>query len=480
MGLTDTGDSREALRAMLSVLGDLSAADSEAVAVDLISLAESVKSSLAAVQAQQTLRLQELRSAAEAEAGVPIERRCRGLSAEVALARRVSGNAGGRHLGFARAMGEMPNTFARLREGSLSEWRATILVRETAYLQVEDRRVIDQALCADPATLDGVGDRALEALAKRIAYERDPQAVVDRNASAPQDRRVTMRPKPDAMVQVSALLPMTAGIAAFAALKQHADGLVGDGDRTHAQIMADTLLERLTGKARAEDVAVSVDVVVSADVLTGGADGAADIPGYGPIPADTARSLIADALDADALVTLRRLFASPESGALVAMESRARIFPSGLRRFITRRDVSCRMAYCDAPIAEIDHARPHVDGGPTDSVNGNGLCRTHNRQKQNPGWAITTAIDDDGTHEALIRTPTGHEHRTRAPASPLGDAASASDTVRPVGRAGTRRGGRRRRRPRPAWTPAGGRRATAAGTPVPRPRRPRRVPSRRR
>ena len=417
MNPAGTVDARAVLRDVMAVLGELPAAADEVEAVDRISLLESIKAACAAGQAEDTLRLQESRSAAEAERGVPVERRCRGLSAEVALARRVSVNAGGRHLGFARAMGEMPNTFARLREGSLSEWRATILVRETGYLQVEDRRVIDQAMCADPATLDGVGDRALEALAKRIAYERDPHAVVDRNAAAPKDRRVSMRPKPDAMVQLSALLPMTAGIAAFAALKQHADALVGDGDRTHAQIMADTLLERLTGQAKAEDVAVSVDVVVSADVLIGDSCAAAEVPGYGPIPADTARSLIADALDADALVTLRRLFAAPESGALVAMESRARIFPSGLRRFITRRDISCRMPYCDAPIAEIDHAQPHHDGGPTDSVNGTGLCRTHNRQKENPGWAVTTTIDD-GTHEALIRTPTGHEHRSRAPARP--------------------------------------------------------------
>ncbi|MEH3155066.1 MAG: HNH endonuclease [Gordonia paraffinivorans] len=416
MNSTGAIDARATLREMMTALADLPIAADEAETVDRISLMESIKAVCAAGQAADSLRLQELRSAAESERGVPVERRCRGLSAEVALARRVSGNAGGRHLGFARAMGEMPNTFARLREGSLSEWRATILVRETAHLQVADRRVIDQALCADSATLNGVGDRALETVARKIAYERDPQAVVDRNASAPKDRRVSMRPKPDAMVQLSALLPMKAGIAAYAALKQHADGLVGDGDRTHAQVMADTLLERLTGKAAAEDVAVAVDVVVSAEVLTGGANGAADVPGYGPIPADTARSLIADALDAEAVMTLRRLFAAPDSGALVAMESRARIFPSGLRRFITRRDVSCRMAYCDAPIAEIDHALPHVDGGSTDSVNGNGLCRNHNRQKENAGWAVTTSIDDDGTHEALIRTPTGHEHRSRAPA----------------------------------------------------------------
>ncbi|MBE7162048.1 MAG: HNH endonuclease, partial [Williamsia herbipolensis] len=150
MTSTESLDARDALRSIMAVLAELPVAGDEAEAVDRIALLESIKSACAAGQARDTLRFQELRSAAEAEAGVPVERRCRGLSAEVALARRVSGNAGGRHLGFARAMGEMPNTFARLREGSLSEWRATILVRETGYLQVEDRRVIDHALCADP------------------------------------------------------------------------------------------------------------------------------------------------------------------------------------------------------------------------------------------------------------------------------------------------------------------------------------------
>ncbi|MBE7162317.1 MAG: hypothetical protein INR72_13825, partial [Williamsia herbipolensis] len=86
MELTGIFDALDVLREMLTVLGGLPAADTEAVAIDLISLAESVKSSCAAVQAQQTLRLQELRFAAEAEAGVPVERRCRGLSGEVALA----------------------------------------------------------------------------------------------------------------------------------------------------------------------------------------------------------------------------------------------------------------------------------------------------------------------------------------------------------------------------------------------------------
>jgi hypothetical protein len=39
---------------------------------------------------------------------------------------------------------------------------------------------------------------------------------------------------------------------------------------------------------------------------------------------------------------LRRLYRQPDSGALIAMESRARAFPNGLTRFIAIRDDTCR------------------------------------------------------------------------------------------------------------------------------------------
>jgi hypothetical protein len=53
----------------------------------------------------------------------------------------------------------------------------------------------------------------------------------------------------------------------------------------------------------------------------------------------------------------------PASGALVAMESRSRLFPKGLAHFIALRDDTCRTPYCDAPIRHTDHADPHIRGG---------------------------------------------------------------------------------------------------------------------
>ena len=52
---------------------------------------------------------------------------------EIALARRESPLHGSRLLGLARALvNEMPHTMAAMTRGELNEWRATLMVRETA------------------------------------------------------------------------------------------------------------------------------------------------------------------------------------------------------------------------------------------------------------------------------------------------------------------------------------------------------------
>ena len=73
--------------------------------------------------------------------------------------------------------------------------------------------------------------------------------------------------------------------------------------------------------------------------LLAGGDEPAHLVGLGPLPAPMARDL---ARDTDADVWLRRLFTRPEDGALVAMESRRRLFPDRLRRFLVLRDQTCR------------------------------------------------------------------------------------------------------------------------------------------
>lgn len=388
----------------------------EASLVECIAELERLKSVAAAGQARLTAALDEKRRAREAADGVPARERGRGLAGEVALARHDSPSRGGRHLGFARALvWEMPHTLAALEAGALSEWRATLIVRESACLSVEDRAKLDVRMCADLASLEGKGDRAIAAEAKAIAYELDPQAVVDRAVRAERERRVSVRPAPDAMAWVTVLLPMAQGVSVYATLKRAADTTF-DG-RGRGQVMADTLYERVTGQSAEVPVPVAVEVVITDESLLGGDNAAARVPGYGPIPAAIARRLAETAIgDERSKATLRRLYRHPASGALVAMESRARTFPSGLARFIRARDDTCRTPYCDAPIRHIDHATAHAAGGATSGVNGLGACEACNYTKEAPGWQVTTTQHGDGTHTSEVTTPTGARHHSRAPA----------------------------------------------------------------
>ncbi len=219
----------------------------ESALIARIEALERLKSAAAAAQAHAAAAFAAARAAAEAADGTPARRRGRGVGAEIALARHDSPARGDRHLGFAKALvHEMPHTLAALECGALSEWRATLIVRESACLDVEDRRALDAELCADRSRLEGLGDRRIAADAKAIAYRLDPHAVVERAARAERERTVTIRPAPDCMTYLTALLPLAQGVSVYAALKRSAD-TCGDG-RGRGQVMADTLVERVTGR----------------------------------------------------------------------------------------------------------------------------------------------------------------------------------------------------------------------------------------
>ena len=401
-------------------LDGLAAVDShadEAALIEQIAWLERAKSAAAAGQARAAAALDEKRRADEAAAGVPKAKQGRGVASEVALARRDSSARGGRHLGLAKALvHEMPHTLVTLECGALSEWRATLIARESACLDVEDRRVLAAELCADVGKLDGMGDARIVAAAKEIAARLDAQAVVDRAAKAEADRTVTIRPAPDCMTYVTALLPVAQGVGVYAALKRAADSTFDE--RSRGQVMADTLVERVTGRPAEVPESVALNLVMSDQALWAQDNAPAVLDGYGPIPASLAQRLVQGAgVDERSLATLRRLYRQPRSGSLVAMESRSRLFPKRLAGFIGVRDRTCRTPYCDAPIRHRDHATPRNRGGPTSASNGLGECERCNYAKEAPGWRVTTT-DENSVHTAEFVTPTGAQYRSTAPPLP--------------------------------------------------------------
>ncbi|MFF2316687.1 HNH endonuclease [Arthrobacter sp. NPDC058097] len=341
-------------------------------------------------------------------------------AAQIALARGESPHRGGRLLGMARALvSEMPHTLAALETGQLNEERATLIVRETACLSAADRSAADEELAADTGTFKGAGTRAIVAAARAAAIRRDSRSVAQRASRAVSERSVSIRPAPDTMVYLTALLPVHEGIGVYTALTRHADSLRAAGDqRSRGQISADTLVEWTTGTPGGIS-GVNVHLVMTDRTLFQGDSEPARIAGYGVVPAAWARSMVTGEQaggDQELKAWVRRLYTAPGSGDLVAMDSRRRLFPAPLRRFIQIRDDTCRTPYCDAPIRHLDHIVPWHDDGPTRLGNGAGVCEACNYTKEGPGWKAQPRSGP--RHSIEIRTPTGHTYHSTAPPLP--------------------------------------------------------------
>ncbi|CAN5380671.1 hypothetical protein BH20ACT5_BH20ACT5_09980 [soil metagenome] len=317
------------------------------------------------------------------------------------------------------------------------------------------------SLAGDPDRLEAMGDAELAAAARAIAYRLDPDSFVARRRRAEDDRRVTLRPAPDTMAALSALLPVKDGVTVYATLTRHADTLRAGGDqRSQGQIMADTLTERIAGNrdtrcsgpattgpattgpstgteattgtgtatgtasgtasGTAAGVAgVVLDVLISDHALLAGGDPPAHVLGYGPVPADLVRQW---ATDPAATTWLRKLYATPETGALVAMDSRARLFPDGLARMIRLRDQTCRTPWCDAPIRHTDHAHPPRTTGPPATPTGKGCARPATTPNKHPAGGpapapptASTPPHPPGTDTAPTHHPNPHPHHRPAP-----------------------------------------------------------------
>ncbi len=250
-----------------------------------------------------------------------------------------------------------------------------LVARETGCLDSQDRQQVDEQVMGDPNTYQ-LGTRQLVGAVKRRIYAADPVAVARRASKAAADRCVTLRPAPDTMSYLTGHLPVAQGVAAYAALVAAALAAIADGD------------ER----------------------------------GKGPSPAQTARDLVAAALDSETLIYLRRLYADPH-GNLIAMSTRQQFTTQGLSEFLRLRDQGiCRTPWCDAPIAHDDHITTANNRGETTAVNTQGLCRACNHAKQAIGWrqhTVRPPQPGSTRHTVETITPTGHRHRSVAPRSPV-------------------------------------------------------------
>ncbi len=389
--------------------------------IDVLNAGETLKNTVSGAQLRVGLDFEASQRREAARRGVRAEKQALGVTHQIALARRVSPHRAKRLQHLGHRLAGMPETFAALIHGVLSEERGAIIARASECLAPDLRERVDLAIAGDPDWLESLGNRELEAEVTKLAYRFDPRSFVERAAKAVSDRRVTSRPAPDTMMYLTMLLPVVQGVASYASLHRWAMAAKNAGDpRAMGQLMSDRAVELLTGQATAEGVPVSVDVMIPDTSMLGVDDDPAVVAGYGPIPAAVAIALLLTAQE-QGLAMLRRLYTHPKHGRLVAMESVAQEFPAMLAALIRKRDQICRQRWCDAPIRNSDHAQRQADGGSTSYLNGQGTCEACNQAKEAVGWRVRArpgpaGLQDHHTpHTIETVTPTGHVYTSVAP-----------------------------------------------------------------
>jgi hypothetical protein len=301
--------------------------------------------------------------------------------------------------------------------GELAEDKVQKIVAATAHLDPAERAAVDRRLAAEG--IERLGVRRVHDLTTRLAMEAAPEKAQARARAARAGRHVRVRLATDGMADLVAHLPAEQAAACFGALHR----VVNDHhvtaesvSRSRGQILADTLVERLTGQACARDVAVEVQILMPVETLLDpDSTVPAQIAGHGPVPAAIARELLATTAGRK---TFRRLIT--HDGIVIGGDSRRRTFDGASETFIRARDGNrCTAPYCDAPIRHIDHIRRWTDGGRTEFANGRGLCEFHNHTRE-----------PVKTERAGTRPPRPRPAPTRPPARPVDAAPGPEPRVR--------------------------------------------------
>jgi hypothetical protein len=347
---------------------------------------------------------------------------------ELAVVLSISPTSAHNRIMAARELFEHPQLVALVESGGCSAGGARLLVLEVASLEGAAATEVVQDVVERMRRRHCTGRRRWTpaelrraARAARLRLHPDSEGQVRR--SAWQSRRVEVHPGTDGMAYLQAHLDATDALRIHRRLTALARGL-DDPERTLDQKRSDLLTGVLLGAGRGampipgstptadvgpeggaqtDDPRPEICVVVGLDTLLGLADGAAEVSGLGPIPADLARALAAEG-------TWRAWITDPVTGSVIATGSRRYAPGPGLARLVRAREPVCRMPGCrrDALACDIDHTIPWPRGQ-TSATNLGPLCRRHHQLKTHAGWDLQPV--DGGWRWRLPSGLTQQDHR---------------------------------------------------------------------
>jgi Domain of unknown function (DUF222)/HNH endonuclease len=323
-----------------------------------------------------------------------------------------------------------------LEMGEISDAQARVILEQARSLPAEEAGKFSTVALLRTQTRQGRRrtPSELRACLRRLRERLHPESLAARKASAQRERGVWFSAEPDGMCTLSARLAAEVGMAIFNGLDRDArqasasaadlralpgpcpgpDSPSAEGLRTLSELRADSLAHRLLGGFDGSDAgAFRAEVVVTIPVglvLGSGAESAGTLPaaelgGYGPLDAPTARRLAALA------PTWHRLFTDCTSGQALGVGRTAYRPPKALRRYLYCRDGTCRFPGCtrQAKACEPDHTIEWQDGGTTDAGNMAMLCRKHHALKSVGAW---TYRQSSPTGDLMWSSPLGRDYST--------------------------------------------------------------------
>lgn len=285
--------------------------------------------------------------------------------------------------------GHLGPTGEALADGHIDPVKARLLVDALRDLPVE------VALDVQESVLPGADRRTPTQLSReteRQVIAADPTGAQDRHEAARACRRVNApRPLPNGMAGLWAMLPAAGAVQLDTTLDALARTARSGGDpRTLDQLRADLLVDltvgTATGATRADGVRVAdadvaattnttdasrptrhqprrarIQVVAELTTLAGLDEHPAELVGYGPVTADTARILARGG-------TWQRILTDPLSGTVLDVGRTRYRPPADMAEHVSTRDRTCSRPGCSTPAerCDLDHTtdRPPLHRDP--------------------------------------------------------------------------------------------------------------------
>ena len=329
----------------------------------------------------------------------------------------------------------LPSTWAAMRAGDLEPYRARAIAQEVPLMRPEVCARVERALF--PGVLD-LPTARVRAATRRAVAAVDPDEVIAREKRARAERFVLVRPGPvPGTSEWVAEQPSDSSAAAWAAIDELAHSYVADGDhRSLDQARADAMIDLILGQAT---VTTTIDLSLPASTAQGpamngdtrcscGAPPAApggparvalqlprvgvEVPRVGLIATEALTRLLTNPD-----TRLRIALHDPDTGVLLAVDSRVYRPDEATARLVRRRDGCCRFPGCATPArrCDLDHVTTFTTGGPTTPPNLITLCRRHHRLKHHGGWRLTmtplgVATWTNGIGQRYVTRPIDHRH----------------------------------------------------------------------